>query len=145
LYACFLTSSVLLSCFDSFIFPSRTFCLQNHQILSSLPPLPEGGEVDDRAVVHDDSQETSVPENEPAESQKSAGSSDKESESDQHSDSAHSVSPPPAASPDKHKRKINDDGEDSSASKLTEPSTEESSPGEQEVFDPYAATGAVSS
>jgi hypothetical protein len=140
-----LTSSVLLSCFDCFIFPSRAFCLQNHQILSSLPPLPEGGEVNERAVVHDDLQETSVLESEPAESQKTVDSSDQETESEQRSDSAHSVSPPPAASPEKRKRKRNDNEENSGASKLAEPSAEESSPEEQEIFDPYAATGAVSS
>ncbi|KAM0908070.1 hypothetical protein ACQ4PT_015702 [Festuca glaucescens] len=118
----------------------------NHQSLSSLPPLPEGGDVDERAVVNEDSQEPPIPESEPAESQKSAGSSDKDSESEQHSDSAHSVSPPPpAASPDKRKRKRNTDEEDSGASKLSEPVAEESSPEEQEVFDLYTATGAVSS
>jgi hypothetical protein len=73
-----------------------------------------------------------------------AGSSDKDSESEQHSDSAHSISPPPAASPDKRKRKRVDD-EDSGASKLVEPTAEESSPEDQEVFDPYTMTGAVSS
>ncbi|KAM0884451.1 hypothetical protein ACQ4PT_030973 [Festuca glaucescens] len=87
----------------------------NHQSLSSLPPLPEGGDVDERAVVNDDSQESSVPESEPAESQKS------------------------------RKRKRSADEEDSGASKLSEPVTEESSPEEQEVFDLYTATGAVSS
>ncbi|KAM0921153.1 hypothetical protein ACQ4PT_007047 [Festuca glaucescens] len=117
----------------------------NHQSLSSLPPLPEGGDVDERAIVNDDSQESSVPESEPGESQKSAGSSDKDLESEQPSDSAHSVSPPPAASPNKCKRKRNADEEDSGASKLSEPVTEESSPEEQEVFDLYTATGAVSS
>ncbi|KAM0929881.1 hypothetical protein ACQ4PT_001336 [Festuca glaucescens] len=68
-----------------------------------------------------------------------------DSESEQHSDSAHSVSPPPAASPDKRKRKRNTDEEDSGASKLSKPVAEESSPEEQEVFDLYTATGAVSS
>ncbi|KAM0841830.1 hypothetical protein ACQ4PT_058769 [Festuca glaucescens] len=85
---------------------------KNHQTLSSLPPLPEG-------------------------SQRSAGSSDKDTES------AHSVSPPPATSPDGRKRKRSDD-EDSSASKLAEPAAEESSPEDQEFFDPFAETGAVS-
>ncbi|KAM0861641.1 hypothetical protein ACQ4PT_045759 [Festuca glaucescens] len=116
----------------------------NHQSLSSLPPLPEGGDVDERVIVNDDSQESSIPENDPAESQKSAGSSNKDSKSEQPSDSAHSVSPPPAASPDKRKRKRNAD-EDSGTSKLSEPAAKESSPEEQEVFDLYTATGAVSS
>jgi hypothetical protein len=92
--------------------------------------------VDERAVVHDDSQESSVLKSEPAESQ--------ETESEQLSDSAQSVSPPPAASPEKRKRKINDDEEDSGASKLAEPAAEESSPEDQEIFDPYSITGAVS-
>ncbi|KAM0831539.1 hypothetical protein ACQ4PT_065490 [Festuca glaucescens] len=117
---------------------------ENHQTLSSLSPLPEGGEVDDRVVVADDSQESSLPESEPAGSQRSAGSSDKDTESEQRSDSAHSVSPPPATSPDGRKRKRNDD-EDSDASKLAEPAAEESSPEDQEFFDPFAETGAVSS
>ncbi|KAM0841829.1 hypothetical protein ACQ4PT_058769 [Festuca glaucescens] len=43
---------------------------KNHQTLSSLPPLPEGGEVDDRVIVADDSQESFLPESEPAESSK---------------------------------------------------------------------------
>ncbi|KAM0846881.1 hypothetical protein ACQ4PT_055392 [Festuca glaucescens] len=118
---------------------------KNHQTLSSLPPLPEGGEVDDRVVVADDSQESFLPESEPAGSQRSAGSSDKDTESEQCSDSAHSVSPPPpATSPDGRKRKRSDD-EDSGASKLAEPAAEESSPEDQEFFDPFAETGAVSS
>ncbi|KAM0826333.1 hypothetical protein ACQ4PT_068949 [Festuca glaucescens] len=117
---------------------------KNHQTLSSLPPLPEGGEVDDRVVVADDSQESSLPESEPAGSQRSADSSDKDTESEQRSDSAHSVSPPPATSPDGRKRKRNDD-EDSGASKLAEPAAEEPSPEDQELFDPFAETGAVSS
>ncbi|KAM0899770.1 hypothetical protein ACQ4PT_021062 [Festuca glaucescens] len=118
---------------------------RNHQSLSSLPPLPEDGDVDERAVVNDDSQESSVLESEPAKSQKSAGSSDKDSESEQPSGSAHSVSPPPAPSPDKRKRKRNADEEDSGASKLSESAAEESSPEEQEIFDLYTATGSVSS
>jgi hypothetical protein len=125
-------------------FPLVLFCLRNHQSISSLPALPEGGGVDERAVVNDDSQETSVPESEPAESEKSVGSSEKDSESLQHSYSAHSVSPPPSASPDKRNRKRNMDEEDSGASKLSIPAAEESSPEDQEIFDPYTATGAVS-
>ncbi|KAM0869406.1 hypothetical protein ACQ4PT_040687 [Festuca glaucescens] len=121
-------------------FSGRNALPENHQTLSSLPPLPEGGEVDDRVVVADDSQESSLPESEPAGSQRSAGSSDKDTESEQRSDSAHSVSPPPANSPDGRKRKRNDD-EDSGASKLAEPATEEPSPEDQEFFDPFAETG----
>ncbi|KAK1604414.1 hypothetical protein QYE76_028087 [Lolium multiflorum] len=87
---------------------------------------------------------SSMLESEPAESQKTAGSSDDETESEQRSDSAQSISRPPAASPDKRKRKKGDD-EDSGASKLAEPAAEESLPEVQENFDPYAMTGAVSS
>jgi hypothetical protein len=65
--------------------------LQDHQTLSSLPPLPEGGDVSERAVITDDSQETSVRESEPADSDKSVGSSEENSESVQPSDSAQSI------------------------------------------------------
>ena len=101
--------------------------------------------MDEQAVVTDESQESSVPESEPAESQRTAGSSDKDSKSEQHSDSSQSVSPPPADSPDKCKRKRYDDEEDSGASKLAEPAAEGSSPEDKEVFDPYAMTCVVSS
>jgi hypothetical protein len=120
------------------------FFMQKHQSLSSLPPLPEGGDVPERAIVNDDSQETSVLESEPTESKKSAGSSDRISESEQVSGSARSNSPPPAASPDKRKRKRNPD-EDSGESKLSEPAAEESTPKGQENFDPFTAAGDVSS
>jgi hypothetical protein len=36
-----------------FLYLSVNLSLQNHQVLTSLPPLPEGGEVDEQAVVHD--------------------------------------------------------------------------------------------
>ncbi|KAM0865015.1 hypothetical protein ACQ4PT_043576 [Festuca glaucescens] len=117
----------------------------NHQILSSLPQLPEGGDLSERAIVADDSQETSILESEPAESEKSAGSSDKISESGQVSGSSHTDSPPHAASPDKRKRKRNPDEEDSRASKLSEPAAGESAPEGQENFDPFTAAGDVSS
>jgi hypothetical protein len=55
--------------------------------------------VSERAVIHDDSQETSVRESELAESEKSAGSSDKITESEQASGSSHTNSSPPASSP----------------------------------------------
>jgi hypothetical protein len=74
--------------------------MQNHQILSSLPPLPEGGEVDGRVVVTDDSQESSLPETEAVESQRSTDSSEKDTESEQHFESSHSTSPPLATSSD---------------------------------------------
>jgi hypothetical protein len=101
--------------------------------------------VDERASVTDDSQESFLPESEPADSHRTAGSSDKDRESEQHSDFAQSVSPPPAASSDGHKRKRNDDEEDSGASKLAEPAAEESSSDDQETIDPFTMTGVVSS
>jgi hypothetical protein len=122
----------------------RFFILQNHQILSSLPPLPEGGEVDERTVVTDNSQEPSLPESEATESQKSAGSSKKETVSEQYSESGHSISPPLATSPDGRKRKRNDI-ENSGTSKLAETAAEESSPEEEGAFDPFADAGDVSS
>ncbi|KAK1642389.1 hypothetical protein QYE76_060194 [Lolium multiflorum] len=107
-----------------------------------LSPLPEGGEVDERAVVTDDSQETSRPESEVAGSQKSAASSEKETESDR-SDSDHSISPPLAVSPGLKRKR--DDVEDSGTSRPTTPAAEETSPEEEGAFDPYDDAGAVSS
>jgi hypothetical protein len=107
--------------------------LQKHQVLSSLPPLPEGGEVDDRAIVDDDVQGTSRPESEIAGSHKSAGSSERETESEA-SESAHSL--PSAVSP-RSKRKRGD-VEDSGTSKLSGSPAEEASPEEEGAFDPYA-------
>ncbi|KAK1670423.1 hypothetical protein QYE76_058582 [Lolium multiflorum] len=115
---------------------------EDHKILSFLPPLPEGGEVDGRVVVTDDSQETSLPESEAAESQKSAASSEKETGSEQ-SDSGHSTSPPLATSPGRKRKR--DDVEDSGASKPTEPTGEETSPEDEGAFDPFDDAGAVSS
>ncbi|KAK1691969.1 hypothetical protein QYE76_008666 [Lolium multiflorum] len=112
---------------------------ENHQVLCSLPPLPKGGEVDERAVVTDDSQGPSRPESEVAGSHKSAASSER-SESDA-SESAHS--PPSAVSPkDKRKR---DEVEDSGTSKATDPAAEEMSPEEEGAFNPYDDVGSVSS
>ncbi|KAK1663539.1 hypothetical protein QYE76_051698 [Lolium multiflorum] len=45
---------------------------KNHPSMDSLPPLPEGGDVDERAIVSDDNQEAPSFVNEPAESRKSA-------------------------------------------------------------------------
>jgi hypothetical protein len=99
--------------------------------------------VNGQVVVTDDSQESSLPESEATESQKSAGSSEKETESEQHSDSAHSISPPPATSPDGHKRKRNA-AKDSGTSKPAEIIAKESSPKEEGVFESFADAGAVS-
>ncbi|KAK1641948.1 hypothetical protein QYE76_059753 [Lolium multiflorum] len=106
---------------------------KKHQVLSSLPPLPEGGEVDDRAIVDDDAQGTSRPESEIAGSHKSTGSSERETESEA-SESAHSL--PSAVSP-RSKRKRGD-VEDSGTSKLSGSPVEEASPEEEGAFDPYA-------
>jgi hypothetical protein len=76
--------------------------------------------VDERTIVRDNSKESSVLESEPAESQKTAGSSDKDLDSEQPSESTQSVSPP-AASPENRKRKRKNDEEDSGASKPAAP------------------------
>ncbi|KAK1687028.1 hypothetical protein QYE76_047876 [Lolium multiflorum] len=95
---------------------------QNHPDLVSLPPLPEGGEVEERAIVTDDNQEAPSFVNEPVDSRKSAGTSE---------GTASAQSPPPAVSP-KGKRK-RDDVEDSSTSKA-----EEVDPSHQKAaYDPY--------
>jgi hypothetical protein len=80
-----------------------------------------------------------------AESQKTVGLSDEQTESEQHSDSAQSISPPPAASPDMRKRKRGDGEETFGVSKLAEPAAEDSSPDDEEAFDPFAMTGVLSS
>ena len=101
--------------------------------MSSLPPLPEGGEVDERAVVTDDAQGTSRPESEIAGSHKSAASSERETESD----ASESVPSLPSAASPKNKRKRGD-VEDSGTSKLSGSPAEEASPEEEGAFDPYA-------
>ncbi|KAK1685334.1 hypothetical protein QYE76_046182 [Lolium multiflorum] len=113
---------------------------ENHQILSSLPPLPEGRQVDERTIINDESQESIHPQTEVVGSHKSAASSDKVTESDA-SDSVHS--PPPAVSPT-NKRKRSEI-EDSGASKPAEPAVEETSPEDEDALDPYGGTGSVSS
>ncbi|KAK1627391.1 hypothetical protein QYE76_001706 [Lolium multiflorum] len=99
--------------------------LENHPDLVSLPPLPEGGEVEERAIVTDDNQEAPSFVNEPVDSRKSAGSSE---------GTASALSPPPAVSP-KGKRKRNN-VEDSGTSKA-----EEVDPSRQKAtYDPYLAS-----
>ncbi|KAK1642544.1 hypothetical protein QYE76_060349 [Lolium multiflorum] len=115
---------------------------ENHQILSSLPPLPEGGEVDERTVVNDESQESSHPESEVAGSHKSAASFEKETDSEA-SESGRSDSPPLAVSP-RNKRK-RAEVEDSGSSKPTEPVAEEMLPEEEGTFNTYDDAGSVSS
>ncbi|KAK1611895.1 hypothetical protein QYE76_035568 [Lolium multiflorum] len=85
---------------------------KDHPNLVSLPPLPEGGEVEERAVVSDDNPDAPSFTNEPAESRKSAGSDEKEDVSEA---TASAQSLPPAVSP-RNKRK-RDDVEDSGTSK----------------------------
>ncbi|KAK1620839.1 hypothetical protein QYE76_026356 [Lolium multiflorum] len=95
---------------------------ENHPTMASLPPLPEDGEVEERAIVTDDNQEAPSFVNEPVDSRKSAGNSE---------DTSSAQSPPPAVSP-KGKRKRND-VEDSGTSKA-----EEVDPSHQKAtYDPY--------
>ncbi|KAK1608284.1 hypothetical protein QYE76_031957 [Lolium multiflorum] len=69
---------------------------ENHPTMSSLPPLPEDGEVEEQAVVAEDNQGSSLHESEVAGSHKSAASHEKEVESEA-SESTQSL--PPAVSP----------------------------------------------
>jgi hypothetical protein len=108
------------------------FAFQNHQVTPSLPPLPEGGEVDERAIVADDVQGTSRPESEIAGSHKSAASFERETKSEA-SELAHSL--PSAVSP-KNKRKRGD-VKDSGTSKPGESHAEETTPEDEEAFNPY--------
>ncbi|KAK1652144.1 hypothetical protein QYE76_069949 [Lolium multiflorum] len=106
----------------------KPFCSTNplpegHLVLSSLPPLPEGGEVEERAVVTDDNQGTSRPESGVAGSQKSAASLEKENETEATSSTRSSL---PAASP-KGKRK-RDETVDSGTSKADASRAEETAP-----------------
>ncbi|KAK1684129.1 hypothetical protein QYE76_044977 [Lolium multiflorum] len=106
---------------------------ENHPVLASLPPLPEGGEVEERTVVTDDNQGTSRPESEVAGSQKSAASSEKEAESEA---TASTRSLPSAVSP-RSKRK-RDEVADSGASKAGTSPAEEVGPSERKTtFNPY--------
>jgi hypothetical protein len=109
------------------------FLLQSHQVASYLAPLAEGGEVDDRDIVADDAQGTSRPESETAGSHKSAGSSERDTESEA-TESAHSLLS--AVSP-RSKRKRGD-VEDSGTAKAGETPAEETAPEEEEqAFNPY--------
>nr|XP_051218495.1 uncharacterized protein LOC127335798 [Lolium perenne] len=54
---------------------------ENHPTMASLPPLPEDGEVEEQAIVAEDTQGSSIPESEVAGSHKSAASHEKEVES----------------------------------------------------------------
>ncbi|KAK1660899.1 hypothetical protein QYE76_049058 [Lolium multiflorum] len=101
---------------------------ENHRNLVYLPPLPEGGEVEERAVVTDDNQGTSRPESETAVSRKSAASSEKETQSE---GTTSVPSPPPAVSPRRKRRRT--EVEDSGTSKA-----EEADPSKgKKAFDPF--------
>ena len=118
----------LLFCIVCFVLISFPLFGQNHPNLVSLPPLPEGGEVEERTVISNDNQEASSFVNEPADSRKSAGSDEKEGASEA---TASAQSPPPAVSP-KNKRKRND-VEDSGTSKFDETVLSHQKAG----YDPY--------
>ncbi|KAK1697597.1 hypothetical protein QYE76_014294 [Lolium multiflorum] len=106
---------------------------KNHQVLVSLPPLPEGGEVEERTVVTDEHQGTSRPESEVLGSRKSAASFEKEVES-KASESMHSL-PSAVSSTKKRKR---DDAADSGTSKTNKSPLEETLPEEEDrPFNPY--------
>ncbi|KAK1645195.1 hypothetical protein QYE76_063000 [Lolium multiflorum] len=101
---------------------------KDHPNLVSLPPLPEGGDVEERAVISDDNPDAPSFTNEPAESRRSAGSDEKEDVSEA---TASAQSLPPAVSP-RNKRK-RDDVEDSGTSKV-----DEAVPSHQKAgYDPY--------
>ncbi|KAK1630995.1 hypothetical protein QYE76_005310 [Lolium multiflorum] len=109
-------------------YPTPPMGYRDHPNLVSLPPLPEGGEVEERAVISDDNPDAPSFANEPAESRKSAGSDEKEDVSEA---TASAQSPPPAVSP-RNKRK-RDDAEDSGTSKV-----DEAVPSHQKAgYDPY--------
>ncbi|XP_071675602.1 uncharacterized protein [Lolium perenne] len=101
---------------------------KNHPTMTSLPPLPEDGEVEERGIVAEDTPGSSIPESEVAGSHKSAASHEKEVESEA-SESTQSL--PPAVSP-KNKRKRHD-AEDSGTSKA-----EKAGPSNPKAaYDPY--------
>ncbi|KAK1610082.1 hypothetical protein QYE76_033755 [Lolium multiflorum] len=109
-------------------YPTPPMGYRDHPNLVSLPPLPEGGDVEERAVISDDNPDAPSFANEPAESRKSAGSDEKEDVSEA---TASAQSPPPAVSP-RNKRK-RDDAEDSGTSKV-----DEAVPSHQKAgYDPY--------
>ncbi|KAK1645344.1 hypothetical protein QYE76_063149 [Lolium multiflorum] len=106
---------------------------QNHKTASPLPPLPEDGEVEDRAIVTEDTQVPPHLGSEVMVSHKPAASSEKEIESEA-TVSTHSL--PSAVSP-KNTRK-RDEVADSGTSKAGAPPAEEVVPDEEgKTFNPY--------
>ena len=99
--------------------------------MASLPPLPEDGEVEEQAIVAEDTQGSAIRESEVVGSHKSAASSEKEVESDA---SESTLSLPPAVSPgNKRKRSEAVDTGTSKAAEEVAP-TEEGS-----TLNPYDA------
>ncbi|KAK1647761.1 hypothetical protein QYE76_065566 [Lolium multiflorum] len=98
---------------------------ENHPTMTSLPPLPEDGEVEEMGIITDDNQEAPSFVNDPVDSRKSAGSSE---------DTTSVQSPPPAVSPQRKRKRSN--GEDSGTSKAEEvvPSHPKA------AYDPYIAS-----
>ncbi|KAK1682652.1 hypothetical protein QYE76_043500 [Lolium multiflorum] len=116
-------------------YPKPPMEYRGHLVLSSLPPLPEGGEVEERAVVTDDNQGTSRPESGAGDSHKSAASLEKETEAEVSSSTRSSL---PAASP-KGKRK-RDEAIDSGTSKVnTSRAGKSALDAEEETLDLYGA------
>ncbi|KAK1628990.1 hypothetical protein QYE76_003305 [Lolium multiflorum] len=114
-------------------YPTPPMEYRNHDTASPLPPLPEGGEVEERAVVTDDNQGTSRLESEVAGSRKSAASSEKEIETEATASTRSSL---PAASP-KNKRK-RDEVVDSGTSKAGAARAGETAPDVgKRAFNPY--------
>ncbi|KAK1648406.1 hypothetical protein QYE76_066211 [Lolium multiflorum] len=105
---------------------------KKHQVKSSLPPLPKGGEVEERTIITDETQGTSRPESEVAGSHKSAASSERDADSE----ATDSVPYLPSAASPKNKRK-RDEVAGSGTSKAGESPAEETSPEEEEAFNPY--------
>ncbi|KAK1697585.1 hypothetical protein QYE76_014282 [Lolium multiflorum] len=106
---------------------------KKHQVLSSLPPLPEGGEVEERTVVTDDNQGTSRPESEVSGSHKSAASFEKEVGSEA-SESTQFI--PSVVSPTNKRKR--DEVADSGTSKAGKSPIKEISPEEEgKTFNPY--------
>ncbi|KAK1646083.1 hypothetical protein QYE76_063888 [Lolium multiflorum] len=66
-------------------YPKPPINYRGHLVLASLPPLPKGGEVEERAVVDDDNQSTARPATEIAGSHKSAASAESEATASTHS------------------------------------------------------------
>ncbi|KAK1627624.1 hypothetical protein QYE76_001939 [Lolium multiflorum] len=116
------------------------FCRANplpegHLIRSSLPPLPEGGEVEEQAVVTDDNQGSSRPESGVGDSHKSAASLEKETEAEVSSSTRSSL---PAASP-KGKRKRGDVIDSDTSKVNTSRAGKAALDAEEETLDLYGA------